>query len=385
VTLSRDIQMVTLREKAFAGIDQLLSHAERATALLDRCRPINAVAELERVALRWEAGDECVPAFRYRPRSDFGPLLVALERIATDPWREDPLGGLYAGRAEELFREASIADALVTAEFTVDRSPHGVHADETARKWTELSPRVQDSGIRADDESDPQSLVSVVSSLVGELRLPVRVVFDAALASAAATGDGIVLIRPDALHLPSCARRIALHEVHGHAAPRIRARSESLGLFAVGTAQGTDDEEGRALLIEDRHGLLDDGRKRELGIRHAAALAARAGADWVELTRRVLAFGDTKRPASAEVRAALRVVARVLRGGGLAREVVYLPALHRVGAALSRDPSVERWLERGRVSVDAVRLLADSTFDASVGPLPSRNERRQRNVATTGA
>jgi hypothetical protein len=54
---------------------------------------------------------------------------------------------------------------------------------------------------------------------------------------------------------------------------------------------------------------------------------------------------------------ALALAARAHRGGGLAREVVYLPALCRVANALTADPSLETWLEHGRVSVEAAHEL----------------------------
>jgi hypothetical protein len=150
--------------------------------------------------------------------------------------------------------------------------------------------------------------------------------------------------------------------------PRHRARDESLGLFAVGTCGASDDEEGRALLIEDREGLFDDGRRRELGVRHCMAAAVFGGADWVDAVRIGLEHGIAARHAVA-------MATRVHRGGGLARELVYLPALSRVRAAFESDPSLEEWLSRGRIAVSAARVLA--RFFA-------QSESVQANVATTG-
>ena len=54
---------------------------------------------------------------------------------------------------------------------------------------------------------------------------------------------------------------------------------------------------------------------------------------------------------------ALRIAARVHRGGGLAREAVYLPALLRVEAALADEAQLDEVLGAGRVSVDAASAL----------------------------
>lgn len=348
---------------ALASVDRLFSHAERSTALLDRCRPVNAVAETERVAALWEKGEPAVPAFRYLPRPDLRALLAALEAVVDLGDGEGIWKAIYGARALELFREASIVDSLETpafsaraaARFPLDRTEFGALSDLRAHEWLALSSGGGHEAIPSDDSHDPRSLLSRVHALVGELRLPVRVTTSRDLASAAATGDGFIVVRSGLAHSADHARRIALHEVFGHALPRVRARAEVHGVFAVGTAEGADDEEGRALLIEERHALMTDGRRHELAARHVAAAAVRAGADWVETVRTLIAQGVAPRRA-------VSVSARVHRGGGLAREIVYLPAFYRVSAAFIAEPSLERWLERGRISVAAARTFR-SAFD----------------------
>jgi hypothetical protein len=356
--------------------DRLFSHAERATSLLDRCRPANASAEMDRLASRWEAGEPALPDWRYAPKPDLAALLDVLEEAAKHPPIDGPIGELYARRAGELFREAAIVDALGTPEFrrraaarfTIDASEHGEQAARWALEWSRLAPPAEPLRVRSDDEDDPRSLFSTLSALVGKLRLPVRITKTDAISSSAAAGDGFVVIREGLWHSPHSAQRIAAHEIYGHVLPRHRARDESLGLFAVGTCGASDDEEGRALLIEDREGLFDDGRRRELGVRHCMAAAVFGGADWVDAVRIGLEHGIAARHAVA-------MATRVHRGGGLARELVYLPALSRVRAAFESDPSLEEWLSRGRIAVSAARVLA--RFFA-------QSESVQANVATTG-
>ena len=53
----------------------------------------------------------------------------------------------------------------------------------------------------------------------------------------------------------------------------------------------------------------------------------------------------------------MRVAARAHRGGGLGREVVYLPAFLRVKEALAEEPGLWGALGSGRVSVEAARVL----------------------------
>jgi hypothetical protein len=60
---------------------------------------------------------------------------------------------------------------------------------------------------------------------------------------------------------------------------------------------------------------------------------------------------------------ALRITARVHRGGGLGREAVYLPAFLRVEAALAARPELDRVLGSGRVAVDAADVLGPWVFE----------------------
>lgn len=340
------------------GLERLLAGAERVTSLLERCRPTNAAAETERVAAAWEAGQFATPVFCYAPRPDLAPALRALEAVVSALQDGDPWEFLYRARACELLHEARIVEAIgsdaflarAAERFPVDVSPDGRLADSIADAWASLSPESVGLRIVSDDPADPRSLVNQIGALAGALRLPIRLSGSPDMACAAATGDGLIVVRTGVSHTVDAARRIALHEIYAHALPRARAKAESIGLFAVGTAGSADDEEGRALLIEERHGLLDDARRRELAVRHIAARAVRRAADFVETVRHL-------RERGVPAREGVFVAARAYRGGGLARELVYLPALFRVRAAFTSDPGLEAWCERGRVSVAAARAL----------------------------
>ncbi len=185
---------------------------------------------------------------------------------------------------------------------------------------------------------------------VGEARLPFRVVVAKVMAPLAATGDEVIFVaagrRPSAVDTA----RTVLHEVMGHAAPAARAKRIGLGLLALGTAFGSDEQEGRALLLEERGGFLMGARRRELGLRHLAARAVEGRATFVDTARILVGRGARRGEA-------VRVAARAHRGGGLGREVVYLPALVRVRAALAEEPELDEVLGSGRVSVEAARVL----------------------------
>jgi hypothetical protein len=342
-------------------LERGLLRAERVIALGERCRPAGLAEEWQRVRDAWQRGLEAAPSW-VRPASmGLGELRAALERVGEHAEADCGWGRLYAARARELAAEADLAEHVGAPDFhlraakryPVDPGPDGERARCWAESWAVESARPRagelvDSG----DEGHPESLVSVMRSVVGAHRLPFRVVVHAHLLSAAATGDGIIVVRSGVMLRRFEVDRIVLHEVKGHALPRARAQGERSGLFRLGTAGGSDDEEGRALLLERRAGALSVERREELGRRHLAALGVRDGASFVETTRSLLSLG-----ASAEQ--AVAIALRVHRGGGLARELVYLTALARLERGFEADPSAERWLERGRVSLSAVVALRE--------------------------
>jgi hypothetical protein len=222
----------------------------------------------------------------------------------------------------------------------------------------------REGGIRelriATDSPDPRSLLSRIRAAVGAARLPFAVVTSPALPALAATGEEVILVAAARLVSEADARRTTIHEVEGHARPRARARNAPLAIFRVGTAHGIDEQEGRALLLERRAGLLGARRRRQLAHRHWAVLAMADGAS----------FGDV---ATALVddhgldgRDALMVAERVFRGShgsapGLGRERIYLEAFVRVERHLAEHPEDERVLASGQVGIDAAGILREST------------------------
>lgn len=321
--------------------------------------PQNLRAELDRIEVCWRRGEAEAPRFAYAARASFKELREGLLRLADALENEGDLGAIYAGRARELAVEAEVCEgaggpALWSAARRrfARRDAFDEEADREAEAWLAEAPEAAVAGerVESDDERDPRSLVSRMRAEVGKRRLSLRVLVLHDLAPLAATGEGVIQIAAKKSLSARDVERTVLHEIEGHAAPSERARLSPLSIFAAGTANGSDDQEGRALSLERAAGFLDGGRRRELALRHKAARSVEAGASVVDSVRLLLDFG-------APIPDALRIAARVHRGGGLAREAVYIPAFARVEAALKKDESLERVLRQGRVAVGAAPML----------------------------
>ena len=235
--------------------------------------------------------------------------------------------------------------------------------EETARTaaalcatWLAEDPPDPGEDCIASDAPDPRSLLSRMRAAVGRLRLPFKVVATPWLAPLAATGERVILVTTDRLVPDEDARRTVLHEIDGHARPRARASRASSSLFRTGTARGIDDQEGRAVWLEERAGLLGPRRRRQLAARHRAVETMLEGASFADVAR-ALVDDHSIDPTEAVI-----IAERVFRGGdgahpGLGRERVYLESLVRVRRHLTAHPEDDAVLAAGQVSVDATDVL----------------------------
>jgi hypothetical protein len=325
---------------------------------------------------RWLAGfarGERRPLdFHYAAPPALGGLRRALDSAGAALREAGPIGVLYAERAAELELEARLAERvgdsgfapLARLRYAARDAPEWTAAEELARRWASTGVEPP-SGERfpSDDPRQPHSLVSVLAREIGARRLPIAVRVVHALDSRAACGDGVIFVRAGVALTRLEARRLAAHELLGHALPRVAGRAHPLGLLGVGTARANDDEEGRALYIEAQHDAFDGWRRRELGLRHLAALAVAGGASAHECVEMLGRFGSE--PAEA-----VSLYARCARGGGLCRELVYIPAWLRFSETAEADAELAAWLSQGRSSLDAARVLRAQGVDPSGAPSP---------------
>ena len=349
------------------GVERLLARALGETKLLGVASPLNAEAERARLVEALELGNVDAPRWTYAPMHDADAVRRALDASAH---RLEALGSElakgYAARARELSIEAEMAGAVGTAaigdlarrRFSAESASDSDAADALAQRWADEASDTpsEDETTIASDADDPRSLASRMREEIGRARLPFRVVTQRGLAPLAATGERTVWIAAGRPLTREEVERTVLHEIEAHARPRVRAMALSPALFALGTARGVDQQEGLALVLEERHGFLRGARRRELSLRHRVVAQMDAGATFQDVVR-------TLTMEELPPRRAILVAERAFRGGthahpGLGRERVYLPSFVRVAAHLRAHPAHERILASGQVAIDAIPLLA---------------------------
>jgi hypothetical protein len=342
---------------------QRLAACEAQIALLDRVRPQNLAFEKARLVRALENGERTEPRFDYAAAPPLLELRRELDGIAQALHSAPTEEGLLGERAQELALDAQLVERVGSAELMAlagQRFPLPEAHEEMSRLARQLVTAVPDASDLqppelhfTDDVRDPRSLWSELSRLISAERWPVRVEAVSGLASLAAVAEGVVRVRAGAKLSARDARRIALHEVEGHVRPRLAGAVHG-GVLKAGSARASEDEEGRALLLEERAGLFDAARRRELGRRYLAAASVRQGARFWDTVQLLGELGAT-------VAQAVELSCRVHRGGGLGRELIYLVGYRRVAERLAVEPVLERVMQNGRVSLDAAHaLLVDS-------------------------
>ena len=347
--------------------ERLLIEAVRTVRLLGSVVPRNAAQERARLVEAFESGGSVTPRWSYA-RSDHAALRKALARAAQRLEADaHPVGQLYADRARELEIEAALASevgsgvlgALARARFRSVNPASAGEATILARKWINEGrdgphPTVD---LLASDAPVPGSLLTRMREEVGRLTLPFAVVVQPSLSALAATGERHILIASRRMCSAEDVERTVMHEVEAHAIPRTRAAQARLAIFQIGTARGIDDQEGLALVLEERHGYLKPKRKRELAARHLAVEAMDGGARFYENVEALV------KEHGLTIREAVLIAERAYRGGdgmtpGLGRERVYLEAYLRVSEHLAKHAVDEGILTSGQISIAAVPVIA---------------------------
>jgi hypothetical protein len=343
------------------ALQALVARAARDVQMLAALTPAGVAAERERLVGELRMRRRAVPRWAYAA-VDHGDLRRALDVAEAALVRaHGPLHALYLARVRELSLEAALCAAAGTPEVEglarrrfapVDRASLQT-ASGLCKAWLSEAPGATDAPTIGSDDPDPRSLLSQMRRAVGELRLPFAVVARPALAALAATGDRCILVAAGRAVLEEDAARTVLHEVEGHARPRARAVHATTALVRIGTARGVDDQEGRALVLEDRAGMLGPRRRRQLAARHHAVEAMLDGASFAEVA---WALVDTHGFDAAD---AVLVAERAFRGSdgvraGLGRERVYLESFVRVRERFAAHPEDEAVMASGQIAVDAV-------------------------------
>lgn len=350
--------------RALREADALLARVAEVARLLPALTATNAVAERARLVASIVAGEAPVPRWSLRTRR-VGRDLWRLLELARARVRGEPIEALYLERIDELELELALIDALGeprrvrplaarrfgTGARPVPTAGGPIPVARIARVLLEtLAHREEARVVPACDAPGRPSLAALMHATARAAGIVIEVKVEPRLTAGAATGDRTVFLadrnfgRREAL-------RFAVHEVLGHAVAAANARDQPLRLFEIGTAGAFDAQEGLALHLEERAGVLDAYRLRTLAARVLATDRMHAGASFGETARWLY------REHSFSALDSVAIAERAYRGGGVARDVGYLHGWLVVRAAVSAGAPSLDVLRAGRIGLPTARML----------------------------
>jgi len=358
---------VSLLDRAQDTLDGLLEEATLAARYLPALLPENAATERAALVAALERGNPREPRWKAppAPRVHRGQRAIDQARSLTG---HSPAAALYRDRLDELELELALAasmgrDRRLTRRIAARRYGTGDEAvpvaagevplialaDELLATFAPPAPEPRELPAIPATPGEP-SAAEVMVRVAHRAGLKIRVKVEPRLASKAAAGDGTVFLAPRPFGVRE-ALRLAAHEVLGHVCAAANGRRQSLRILHLGTASSFEDQEGLALVLEERSGLLDRARLRMLAGRVVATSAFHQGAHFVEAVRhlhRERGFTPDESVSLAE---------RTYRGGGVARDAAYLRGWLRVRRAIADgDASVDA-LRAGRVGLGTLDAL----------------------------
>jgi len=331
-------------------------------------------AERSRLTRALERGEELKLVEPPQRRVRILPALKALDH-ARELAKDTPAEALYAARIDELELElsllASIGDARAVRPIVARLYGKGdllVPLGESQRPVREVAQRLLDDvqneveaeSLPAESEGAP-SAAGLMRAAAHHARLEIELKVDARLVSDAAAGERTVYLANRRFGLRQ-ASRLAVHEVLGHLLAGANGRAQPLGIFALGTAGSFADQEGVAIYLEEEADLLDGYRVRTLAARVLATDSMHEGASLHETTRML------HREHGFSARDAVVMGLRAHRGGGVARDAVYLSAWLRVRHAIAHGRATCMELRNGKLGLGDLPLVRELGRDGLVRP-----------------
>lgn len=327
---------------------------ESYSVLLD-VTPVNVSAA--RAAFH-ASGRSSIPEFHYRPlRLDTAALKRQLYDVDLDPVEDPALHDLLEAKRQEIDREITLLDNRCRRQFLADSI--GLFGGMERDLW-KLARSVLDNLAPPDGDDgpllSPQEFCRRAEEELAWLRardpsLPSRVRLRPDVAGLLVS-QGDLLVADD-LHVPdSRVEALLQHEVGTHIVTRHNGCRQPLRQLGIGMAGYEETQEGVAVLAEYLVDGLTPRRLRLLAARVIAVGAVIEDADFVEVYR--LLSADHGLAPGAAFGAAMRVV----RGGGLTKDAVYLRGFARVLERLASGVQLTELLV-GKIALDRWTVIEE--------------------------
>ncbi|MET3925308.1 flavohemoglobin expression-modulating QEGLA motif protein [Devosia sp. 2618] len=312
---------------AVSRADRAIDDVAQSFDFLLAVTPINARDAWEQFKV---AGFERAPRLLYRPLTVETDLQKKrLFSVALDHFEDPVLTALYREKQQELDLQLSLLAARETPRFVeLGRALYGRVEPSLLKAATDILDgtksergKSQPPGEDADFafvERKAQSMISGYASDYDGFSASIELRDD--LPAGLMVSGGRLLISRNTTMAKTRVEALLSHEVGVHLLTYFNGSAQGLRLFRSGLAGYEGVQEGLAVLAEYLVGGMTLGRLRLIAARVVACASMLEGASFVDCYRQVRAFGLAES-------SAFNLVIRVYRGGGLAKDAIYLRGL----------------------------------------------------------
>jgi len=303
---------------------------------------------------------ERAPLFSYRPLP--AEPLVLKRRLYEAPVEriEDPaLGRIFREKLTELERKITMLEERNTPRFIHESAQlYGTVDDELAKKAESLLALLpaNERGPDGADVADAGSLARTAAReieryqrLHPKMRAAVNIRDD--VSGLMVTG-GTLLIGSSTRVPASRVAALIAHEVGTHLVTYFNGRAQRFHQLHAGLAGYDELQEGLAVLSEYLAGGLTRARLRTLAARVLAVRYMIEGATFVETFRKL------REVCGLGAHPAFLTTTRVFRGGGLAKDAVYLRGLYKLLRYLGRGGELSP-LFIGKIALSHVPVIRE--------------------------
>lgn len=321
--------------------------------------PINS----ETAWAEFEAGGyEAPPKLLYRPLEfDVSEQKKKLFAVSLDQFEDPLLTALYLEKQQELDLQLSMISARETRRFAaIGRAIYGAVEPELLRAATailEHAPLRDMAGNRTSPLIDCNTIAAAAREMISDYRA-VHADFDASVEIRSDLPAGLLvstnrLLVARATTMPADRLTALLsHEVGVHLLTYFNGSAQGLRILGSGLAGYEAMQEGLAVLAEYLAGGMTAERLQLLAARVVACDAMLNGASFPET------FGLLTADHGLDERRAFNVVLRVYRGGGLAKDAIYLRGLLQVLRHLEKGGSLTPfWM--GKISAEHLAAVEE--------------------------
>ena len=337
---------------AVTRADRAIDRVASAFDLLLAVTPINSEAAWNEFEV---GGFNKTPTFFYRPLEfEVSDQKRKLFAVSLDQLEDPLLTALYLEKQQELDLQLTMISARETSRFIeIGRALYGPVEPQLMRSATAIldhAATLDKANKRDTPLIDCNAVAIAARKMISEYR-PMHPDFDASVEIRNDLPAGLLvsagrLLVSRATKMP--ADRLAAllsHEIGVHLLTYFNGLAQGLRILSTGLSGYESMQEGLAVLAEYLTGGMTVERLQLLAARVVACDAMLQDASFPETFRLLTAVHDLGK------RQAFNVVLRVFRGGGFAKDAIYLRGLHQVLGHLENGGSLTPlWM--GKISAE---------------------------------